>query len=531
METGSVQLGKKRELGPTLDPDGLAHLLGLSYDELKKIIYDRDDKEKYYTFIIKKKNGNDRVIEAPCKELKQIQYKLKEILTPLYKPKPSVHSFVENRSIKTNAKKHAGKRYVLNLDLENFFHSITFKRVRGMFMAIPYNLPYETATVIAHICCYRKRLPQGSPISPLISNMICRRLDNELQQLAKECKCYYTRYADDITFSTDQKSQKETDKIETFPARLATISDGQARVGYKLKNIIESNGFKVNEEKVRLQRHDQRQLVTGLVVNKTLNVRRKYKNQIRAMIHALEKYGLEKAEEEFRSKWYNKHRHPSKKPISFKDVLRGKLAFLGMICGKDHPFYIKCCQQIKKVAPYLINYETELEKLLREYRELKKSDKPHGRGNKLEDLFYRLLALSGIETIPSYKTPRNEQIDGGFILEGKHFLVECKWWKDGISRSETDVFDRKLQRTAKDVRGLFLSIHGWSDNALWQSESNLMFMDHEDLEYVLEGKIDLKEFLIAKNNELSFGNKHYSAKSFLRDKEAKKQLPNNKQKN
>ncbi|MFM7372884.1 MAG: reverse transcriptase domain-containing protein, partial [Sphaerospermopsis kisseleviana] len=106
----------------------------------------------------------------------------------------------------TNAKNHCNKKFVLNLDIKDFFPTITQQRIRGVMMSPPYNLPSQIATTISHICCYEGKLPQGAPTSPIISNIVCAKLDSELRLLAKQNKCFYTRYADDITFSTIVKN-------------------------------------------------------------------------------------------------------------------------------------------------------------------------------------------------------------------------------------------------------------------------------------------------------------------------------------
>lgn len=148
-------------------------------------------------------------------------------------------------------------------------------------MALPYHVPHEAATVLAQICCFKNQLPQGAPTSPVVSNMICSKLDSQLQALAKEHRCVYTRYADDITFSTSLKS---------FPRAVAhvvrTKSGEEIELVSILRSIIEANGFVVNPEKLRLRAANQSQTVTGLTVNRIVNVRRRFIRELRAMLHA-----------------------------------------------------------------------------------------------------------------------------------------------------------------------------------------------------------------------------------------------------
>lgn len=251
----------------------------------------------------------------------------------VYTPKPSVFGYVRGRSIVDNARKHKRQKYVLNIDLKDFFPSINFGRVRGLFMGKPYFLPAAVATVLAQICCYENQLPQGAPTSPIVSNMICAQMDSQLQTLAKKYKCYYSRYADDMTFSTS---------LREFPMEVARAIEypPYVKIGEEVKRIIEKNGFEINEKKIRLQPSFRRQEVTGLTVNKFPNVRRRYVREIRAMLHAWEKFGLANAEQEHYLLYeVDKHRNPNRRLPSFRQIVKGKIEFLGMVRGQDNPIY------------------------------------------------------------------------------------------------------------------------------------------------------------------------------------------------
>jgi RNA-directed DNA polymerase len=331
-------------------PQDVGDLLELPYRHLLYILYRGRHRYPYRTFHIRKKSGGAREISAPHPTLQILQSKLNAVLQLVYRQKPSAHGFVAGRSIVSNAHPHVGRRFVLNVDLEDFFPSINFGRVRGTFMAKPYNLPPSVATVLAQICCYEGRLPQGAPTSPIASNMVCAKLDGELQGLAKTYRCTYTRYADDITFSTT---------LPKFPRQLATAATGLARqhliLGPELVSVIESNGFRVNASKQRLQFRDQHQEVTGLTVNRFPNVRRRLVRQVRAMIHAWTKYGLEGAEGEFRERYGRPSRRPGAEPPSFRRVLRGKLDFLKMVKGESDPAYRRFRRQLHALDPHLID--------------------------------------------------------------------------------------------------------------------------------------------------------------------------------
>lgn len=258
----------------------LADFLCIPRSKLTHILYVRKTDSYYSSFTIPKHNGKSRTICGPSDELMELQRKLATQLWIYQKSiweskgiSPNIsHAFEKEKSIITNAKIHRNKRYVLNLDLEDFFDSFHFGRVQGYFEKNRYFLlEHEVAVVIAQIACYQGRLPQGAPSSPIITNLICQSLDIQLLKISKEFKLDYTRYADDLTFSTNDKHF-----IEHCHEFLSIV-----------QSVIQRSGFKINEQKTRLQFRDSRQEVTGLIVNKKLNVSRAYVRETRAMAHEL----------------------------------------------------------------------------------------------------------------------------------------------------------------------------------------------------------------------------------------------------
>ena len=258
----------------------LADFLNIPLKVLTHILYIKRVENCYTTFEIPKKHGGTREIAAPGLELKAIQQKLarslQEYQNTIRKERnisPNIsHAFEPKKSIITNAFIHRNKRYVLNLDLENFFGTIHFGRVCGFFQKHrDFTLPYEVSVAIAQLACYNGALPQGAPSSPVIANLICQVLDMHLLAVAKEYKLDYTRYADDLTFSTNNK-YFIANKEEFLCA---------------LQKEIERAGFTINEKKTRLLFRDSRQEVTGLIVNKKLNVNKQYVKETRAMAHQL----------------------------------------------------------------------------------------------------------------------------------------------------------------------------------------------------------------------------------------------------
>jgi len=218
---------------------------------------------------IPKRNGNTRTIHAVNGRLRTLQKKAHEWLSNMYSPKAVAKGFVIGGGIIENAKIHRNKKLVVCYDLKDFFPSITFARVRGMFMSYPFNFSTQKATCFAQICCLPEEngsIPQGGITSPFVSNMICRRLDERLQGLAIKKRMKYSRYADDLTFSTDDNVDYE---------KLTKI----------VSEIVFEEGFVLNVEKSRILTKSNRQVVTGIVVNEGLNVNRKYIRSLRALLH------------------------------------------------------------------------------------------------------------------------------------------------------------------------------------------------------------------------------------------------------
>jgi hypothetical protein len=189
------------------------------------------------------------------------------------------HGFRRRRSIVTNAMQHRARRFVFNVDVEDFFGSINFGRVRGFFIKDRnFGLNPAAATVLAQIACFKNSLPQGSPCSPVISNLIGHVMDIHLTWLARSEGITYSRYADDLTFSTNKRS---------FPLSVAIESHSHKwEPGGTLKHLIGRGGFALNEKKTRMQYHDSRQQVTGLVVNRKISAPVEYRHHVRALVHA-----------------------------------------------------------------------------------------------------------------------------------------------------------------------------------------------------------------------------------------------------
>lgn len=261
-----------------------AKFIGVKLQTLTYLLYIKKIDNCYNTLEIPKKNGDTRTICVPNKNLKKVQKKLYNKLSTYYDEIKTQnnftskisHGFEKNRSIVTNAEVHKNKRYVVNLDLLDFFPSINFGRVRSYFIKNNYfEINDDIATILAQLTCYKGTLPQGAPTSPLIANMICNIMDIRILKIAKKYRLDYTRYADDLTFSTNNKYfLNDYDKF---------LED--------IKNIIHRSGFELNSKKTRLLFSNSRQEVTGIVVNKKISVPKEYYKNTRAMAHSLYKNG------------------------------------------------------------------------------------------------------------------------------------------------------------------------------------------------------------------------------------------------
>lgn len=282
-------------------------------------------KDNYKVFQLRKRSGGMRVISSPVTPLKIIQRKLNQVLHAVYVGRAPVHGFARGKNILTNASRHLDRGLILNFDLEEFFPSIHFGRVKGLFEGKPYQLPELVAVTLAQVCCYNGTLPAGAPTSPTVANMICAQMDTQLKNIARACGAEYTRYADDITVST---------RYDRFHPSIA-FRDTESRkwkIGDALTKIVISNSFKIQSTKTRVLPRGQRQEVTGLLVGKRLNVKRSVVRQARAMLHAAERWGLDPAKNQFQVRHDKKQR---KYKADFSRVLRGRIEFIGFVRGRD----------------------------------------------------------------------------------------------------------------------------------------------------------------------------------------------------
>jgi RNA-directed DNA polymerase len=253
---------------PIYDVEHLSLLSGYS---LKYIYGVTNSSSNFYRkFKILKKNGTLREISEPLPSLKEIQsWILENILTKI-PVNAAAKAFVRGRSIRDNARFHKSQKYIVTVDIFDFFGTIGYGRVYRMFCSLGYS---ETVSLIlAKLCCLDDKLPQGSSTSPAISNIIFRSLDELIFDFARENRMRYTRYADDITLSG-----------ESCPPIVLNW----------LRSTLLRDGFRLNSTKTRVLRSHQRQLVTGIVVNSKLQAPRSIRRQLRKDAYYIEKYGID----------------------------------------------------------------------------------------------------------------------------------------------------------------------------------------------------------------------------------------------
>ncbi len=296
--------------------------LKLSAAELKNIRWFRG--RMYQTFSVGSPPRKVRTINAPNARLKHLQRLLTPLLTSIYRVRHPVHGFVAGKSVKTNAESHLKKRFIVNLDLQDFFPSISERRIVGMLRSL--GVDSQVAKIVGYLCTSSGELPQGAPTSPILSNMICFRLDKALMTFARESHCIYTRYADDITLSSYQPMVAVFDGTVPAPGHFPIELLKPA-----LRSAIETNGFTINVDKIYYADPNSRRMVTGLKVNEFVNVDRRYVRNLRAALCAVKALGHAEAQKKFETQYGGK--------CDLVAHLTGKMSWLGFIRGVTDPVY------------------------------------------------------------------------------------------------------------------------------------------------------------------------------------------------
>lgn len=318
----NVELLQRRGLPVVGTPAELAAALGLSISKLRWLAFhcDAATRVHYIRFTVPKKSGGVRELAAPHRMLGDAQRWILDNILAKVPTHDAAHGFTTGRSTVTNAAPHVGRSVVVNADLKDFFPTITFVRVKGIFQNLGYSP--AAATILALLCTEAPRktltydgqafeaatgprvLPQGACTSPALSNLASRRLDARLRGIATKLGWTYTRYADDLTFSAGTPSE---------------AGEANAKVGYllaRIRHIAQDESFAVNEKKTRVQRRNASQRVTGLVVNDHVAVPRDTVRRLRAILHRARTTGLAAQ---------NRENHPH-----FAAWVRGMIAYVAM---------------------------------------------------------------------------------------------------------------------------------------------------------------------------------------------------------
>ncbi len=294
LQPGTANNDQLRRFGlPDFDsPLALAQVIGVTLSRLRFLAYDRSVStvSHYKRFYLLKKSGGKRLISAPMPYLKTAQYWILNHILRKIQPTEQAHGFTSDRSIVTNAQPHTGKDVVVNLDLKDFFPSISYRRVKGLFVMVGY--AENIATILALLCTEpdsdmieldgktyyvakgSRVLPQGAPTSPALTNLIAYRLDHRLRGIADKFGYTYTRYADDLTFSAS--------------------GEAAGRVGqllWSVRQVIDGEGFVLHPDKLQVMRKGSQQRVTGLVVNDQLGIDRTMLRKFRALLHQIDQSG------------------------------------------------------------------------------------------------------------------------------------------------------------------------------------------------------------------------------------------------
>ena len=260
--------------------------------------WERDNQQNYHVFYLMQK-GKIREITAPSRALKQRQRWILDCILTKLDVSDHAHGFVKDRSIKTNAELHATHDYALCLDIEDFFPSIKQEKAMRVFARAGYSR--RASAALADLCCYLGTLPQGAPTSPGLANLVFAQTDEQLASLAKQHNATYSRYADDLTFSSNTPLDNLLEAVE---------------------QVLQNDGFRLNPSKTKEFLPGQPKRITGLIVqNGLIRVPRKLKRKLKQEIYYCKKFGvvqhLENSE--------------ASKSVNYREYLYGKAYYIKMI--------------------------------------------------------------------------------------------------------------------------------------------------------------------------------------------------------
>ncbi len=283
-----------------LNPDHLAKTLSLTPKQLHQLAASAEN--QYHAFRIPKRDGSLRTLQAPQPLLKNTQRSILDEILAFVPLNPHAEGFRPHHSILTNSRRHVGQKVVVKLDIEDFFPSIGAQRIHGLFARLGY--PRQVTWLLTRLTTCRGALPTGAPTSPALSNLVCRRLDRRLSAIGNKMDFAYSRYADDITLSSQNPRM-----VQLLPF---------------IREVVGEEGFHFKASKTRILRDGGRQKVTGIVVNTRPNIARQEIRTLRAILHNCQKGHLHhQAHHYARARGVKNPREYSLS--SFQASLRGKI--------------------------------------------------------------------------------------------------------------------------------------------------------------------------------------------------------------
>ena len=261
-----------------------------------------------------------RMIVAPHKELKLAQRAIARLISSEFTAHPIAHAYKDGRSILSNARQHLGAHSILKVDLVNFFGSVSQQSVIDALRSLLDDCSDRDIKAMADLCCYDGYLPQGSPASPVLSNLVCFPLDVQLDELARHNGCKVTRFSDDITFSTSARA---------FPPALAQTWKIGLAYGVELErpicSLLERHRFVINSSKLKFQARPRLLKITGLIVNDGVSVPGEFWHNLRAGLHQWKQLGPNACA----------RIHTKGCIVAFTNSLRGSIEYIGHIQGRD----------------------------------------------------------------------------------------------------------------------------------------------------------------------------------------------------
>ena len=280
---------------------------------------------RYYHYAkLRKKNGKIRIINAPLSALKYVQYRILYGILNFLPVSRYATAYKRGATLKANAAPHTGKKYLLKLDIKDFFGSIYFDMVYSAAFNTKY-FPKHIGAMITALCCRDGVLPQGAPTSPALSNLVMKNFDDNLGAWCEKRGIAYTRYCDDMTFSADTP--------------LYTVFE-------KVKSMLEGTSFELNEEKTHFVSKGSRQSVTGLTVNEKVAVSSDYKRNLRQELYYVFKFGpadslLHRGNEDY-------HEDGVINVLRYLDCLEGKINYVLSVEGGNE-YFKKALNSIRKL--------------------------------------------------------------------------------------------------------------------------------------------------------------------------------------